>query len=223
MKKSFIRSFFVLILLANLPTSLAQAQSTMMGAGEIFATPLVYGMRNSAEVMKLQKFLIAREFLGGEATGNYLDLTRQAVMAFQTVNDIAPVGEFGPLTRATANKIMLANAPKPATISGTSIQYSNSEAPAALLAKEKIITWQTNGFPIKARVTINLLRKISDIPKSFVHIKSIAINTPNDGQERWIPLTEETANDMYIEVVCSSTDIFPQGCLSSSEPIKVSK
>lgn len=224
MKKLLISSFFTLALLASLPSDTLAENAT-------FTTSLQYGVRNSAKVMELQNFLIAQGFLDAKATGNYLAFTRKAVAAFQSANGIEAIGIFGPLTRSVANKILLAaNTPvvptvAPATVSVTSVEDVNFNTATAFFSNEKLITWKTSGFPASARVTINLLRKMSDNskPYSFSFFKVIAANTPNDNQEKWMPSTGETASNMYVEVVCSSIDAFPSGCRSFGEPIQITK
>lgn len=55
----------------------------------------------------LQRFLIAREFMSGEATDYFGALTQKAVSAFQKANNISPIaGYCGKATRALINQIL---------------------------------------------------------------------------------------------------------------------
>ncbi len=66
---------------------------------------LSFGMRNDAEVVKLQQALIERGYMTlGQATGNLFSTTRGAVMSFQTNHSIPATGYVGPLTRAELAK-----------------------------------------------------------------------------------------------------------------------
>ena len=71
-----------------------------------FTQNLAYGSHGVA-VTALQNFLTSEGVYSGPITGNFLSLTRTAVKAFQTKEDITPVsGYFGPLTRASANALL---------------------------------------------------------------------------------------------------------------------
>jgi len=82
------------------------AQQTVLSCYR-FQNDLYYGMRDSLEVKCLQKFLFEREpqlYPSGLITGNYLDLTREAIRKYQQKYGLPATGYFGPLTRALANK-----------------------------------------------------------------------------------------------------------------------
>lgn len=111
-------------------------------------------------------------------------------------------------------------APVVATV--TSISIANVTSPAsAVLAGAKNITWQTSNYPSGVGVNINLLKKVSDSPREFVNVRTIAKDTPNDGQESWTPKTGETGDDLYIEITCSSTYQFNAGCKLGGDVLKV--
>jgi len=97
----------------------------------------------------------------------------------------------------------------------------NTSTAAAILAGTKDITWDTANYPINVGMDINLIRKISDSPRQFEFVRKIATNTPNDGKETWTPGAGEDADNLYVEVTCSSTHQFDEGCGFSSEPVKV--
>jgi peptidoglycan hydrolase-like protein with peptidoglycan-binding domain len=63
-------------------------------------------MKNNPEVECLQKMLKEKEPLlypAGLITGNYLDLTKEAVQKYQQKYNLPQTGYFGPLTRELAN------------------------------------------------------------------------------------------------------------------------
>lgn len=188
-----------------------------------FTTPLYYGITNSAEVTRLQNFLASQGVFRLAPTGNFFSATQQAVIDFQKSQGIEQTGTFGPLTRAAASKILLAGvAQSPsATVSLKSISNSNSQTGSLISANEKTITWQTNGYPQGVGVNINLVKKTSTSPSSYSLVRQLFTNTANDGQEKWIPRTGETADNMYIEVTCSTTYTFTEGCKFVGDPTKV--
>ncbi|HOM33478.1 MAG TPA: peptidoglycan-binding domain-containing protein [Candidatus Paceibacterota bacterium] len=71
-----------------------------------FQKDLYYGMENSWEVKCLQTLLKEKEpslYPSGLVTGNYLELTKQAVQKYQQKYGLPQTGYFGPLTRELAN------------------------------------------------------------------------------------------------------------------------
>ena len=71
-----------------------------------FQKDLYYGMKNNSEVECLQKMLKEKEpslYPAGLITGNYLDLTKEAVQKYQQKYNLPQTGYFGPLTRKLAN------------------------------------------------------------------------------------------------------------------------
>lgn len=72
-------------------------------------TNLYYGLRQNNNVTQLQKFLISKGFLTGNATGNFFSLTARAVKVYQTNKGISSTGYVGPLTRKAINGELAAN------------------------------------------------------------------------------------------------------------------
>jgi hypothetical protein len=70
-------------------------------------------------------------------------------------------------------------------------------------------------------VDINLIRKISDNPVSYVFVEKIAKDIQNSGSFLWIPKSNQTGNDLYIEVTCSTTYKFTSECSFAGTPTKV--
>ena len=96
----------------------------------VFSRDLYLGLRNDADVSRLQEFLRGRgHFDYPENTGNFLNLTRVAVSRFQVAQGITPAfGYFGPVTRSVVNKIL----------GGTNINTNIPSAPVLPSAKGKI-------------------------------------------------------------------------------------
>lgn len=69
-----------------------------------FSRNLSVGTKH-AEVTELQKFLTEQGFYAGPVTGNYFQLTMQAVQKFQKANGVEATGFFGVKSRGVANGI----------------------------------------------------------------------------------------------------------------------
>ncbi len=108
----------------------------------------------------------------------------------------------------------------PATISTLSVSNVTSSA-LAVLAGTKTVNWKTSNYPSDAGVNISLIRKISDSPREFTLVRTLEMDTPNDGEEAWTPQAGENTDNLFIEVTCSSIYQFSLGCSLSSDPIKI--
>ncbi len=64
---------------------------------------LYYGVHNKPEVTELQEFLISKNLLTGNATGNFYSLTLAAVKQYQASMGISKTGYVGTLTRKAIN------------------------------------------------------------------------------------------------------------------------
>ena len=194
--------------------------SLVMAENVLFNVSLGAGSSQKTEVVKLQNFLIESGYLNASPIGIFGPLTTKAVMQFQKDNGVMVTGYFGPLTRAVANSKSGGMA-QSATIQTVSAGNSNTNTASIILSKEKVVKWQTNGYPAGVGVNINLLRKVLSSPDSFVFVRNIATDTANDGSETWIPNAGESGNDLYVEVVCSSNYQFKTGCKLGGAPMKV--
>lgn len=67
-----------------------------------FDIDLEYGM-SGLEVRMLQQYLAPLGYFDHAVTGNFLDVTRAGVKAWQTAHCVPSTGYFGPLSRAAAN------------------------------------------------------------------------------------------------------------------------
>jgi len=77
-----------------------------------FAHTFGAGSTQRDEIRELQQFLVDRGYQTF-VTGDYLSLTRAAVLAFQKDYGIKPTGYFGPLTRASVNAMLSSTAQAP--------------------------------------------------------------------------------------------------------------
>jgi len=214
-----ILSFFLLTLVSVVVSEAAATASFNVSMG--------VGSTNKTEVTKLQNFLINQGLLKATPNGNFGPQTKKAVYAFQVNQNIKnPNGYVGPMTHAAINKIVESGATvamNPSTVSIKSITSTgNNLGASALMSNSKTIRWETSNYPSNIGVNINLLKKTSDTPVTFSLIKTIVKDTVNDGEEKWIPKTEEINNNTYVEVTCSSSYQFTQGCtLVNTSPLKV--
>lgn len=78
------------------------------------------------------------------------------------------------------------------------------------------IRWTSSDYPANAGVNINLLRQVSTHPSKFEFVKTIKKDTPNDGQEVWTPAIGDNGSNLVIQVSCSSSFVFTDGCSSSN-------
>ena len=79
-------------------------QGMTSGFSYTFTQDIYRGMQGS-EVVALQRALYAEGLFSGEATGNFYDVTREAVMAFQIKYGISPTGYVGSVTREKLNAL----------------------------------------------------------------------------------------------------------------------
>lgn len=92
-----------------------------------FDRDLFYGVQDNDSVRELQQFLKGRGLYAEEVTGNFLNLTRAAVSAFQRHEGIVPArGFFGPLTRARASDLLVARSDTLSTKGGTVTELQNN-------------------------------------------------------------------------------------------------
>ena len=78
------------------------------------------------------------------------------------------------------------------------------------------IKWTSSDYPAKAGVNINLLRQVSSNPNKFEFVKVIKKDAKNDGEEIWIPAIGDNGNNLVIQVSCSQSFAFPEGCSSAN-------
>lgn len=192
-------------------------------AGTTFGVSLGYGSTQKDEITKLQTFLFQNGYLKVAPTGKYLSMTKQAVAEFQKNEGIEASGYFGPLTRDAANKksgLGVVKLPQ-SSVTTQSVENNESQTALVLSATSKKIRWTTAGYPAGVGVDINLLRKVSDSPKRFDLVRVIASDAPNSGSLVWVAGKGETGTDMYVEIACSRTYVFKNGCKMDGGPVQM--
>lgn len=91
-----------------------------------------------------------------------------------------------------------------------------TSAPSVKTGSEQNISWNTVNFSVGSKVSINLIRKVSDSPAKYEFVRKLSTDIANDGSEAWTPLRTEIGNDFMIEVVCSNTPDSTNGCSSTN-------
>lgn len=130
-----------------------------------FDQNLKYGSKGSA-VVELQNFLIAQKYLLSEATGNFYNLTKQAVINFQKAYNIDPSsGYFGPITRGVANTVALQ---APAQLALGTFPAPTGVTTSVKSCNEVWLTWVLPALPAGASPVTKI-----DIYRNGVNITSI--------------------------------------------------
>lgn len=97
----FIASSAFVVPISHAQTAVASSPSFT------FKKDLSWGMWENPDVAVMQQFLANQGFYKGPITGNFMDKTYTALVAFQKKEGIKPAsGYFGPLTRADANTLL---------------------------------------------------------------------------------------------------------------------
>ena len=114
-----------------------------------FERNLYFGLRNDAEVVRMQEFLRGQGYFSYPvSTGNYLTVTMDAVKRFQSSQGLPPFGGyFGPQSRAAANKILQGNGGVAAPQAPTSAVPS--PPPTASPYEKKIVIIALSGTSVK--------------------------------------------------------------------------
>ncbi len=113
----------------------------LVSAAEI-RSDLRFGSKGE-QVKELQRYLIANGFLMGEASGNFLSLTRAAVRAYQKSAQLPQTGFVGAMTRAKINAQARAIATPSATSSTSSTSSFASTTASAPLTGAPLQTVQS--------------------------------------------------------------------------------
>lgn len=91
-------------------------------------------------------------------------------------------------------------------LSGSSIEVGVPQA----------IRWTPSSYPAGVGVNINLLRQVSTNPNKFEFVKTIKKDAKNDGEEIWIPAIGDNGSNLVIQISCSQSFVFSEGCSSSN-------
>lgn len=163
-----------------------------------FDSDIYFGLKSNSNVTKLQEFLTQKGFYSGPITGNFFSLTLSGVKNFQKANKINPTGYFGPLSRATANKDLAKIVP-PAKLTLT----SPTNPQVVKEGESQLISWTSENYPENVGVSIYLLKQTEARPTQYAFVKNLKTETPNDGQETWVPQADEVGENMLIQIGCS--------------------
>ena len=166
-----------------------------------FDHDLMFGMRQDAEVMRLQEFLRDTAVYSGPITGNFFSLTLAAVQAFQKREGISPaVGYVGSITRARINGLRTNSPSREGQIALLMQQIKNLQQQLQLLQ-------QGAGTPPPAPVVPSATPTPTAMPVSLsVHAST---STPS-------PTTAPQAAVLNIDGAVSGQ--FPQ---SATSPLKL--
>lgn len=172
------RIIFLFLTLLLLP-SLAAAS---------FAKDLYFGLNNDIDVKALQEFLHGQGVYSGPITGNFLSLTREAVISFQNREGIEPAaGFFGSKTRARANEILGATG----TSGGLVIPPSASREEVIALLSAKI-----------AELTIQLQALQAKLSQEAGQIPAVPAPEPS-------PVTPPAPVPAPVELLVSTVKTYP--------------
>jgi peptidoglycan hydrolase-like protein with peptidoglycan-binding domain len=171
-----------------------------------FDKDLSFGIKNSAEVKNLQKFLSEEGYFKGEATGNYFNLTAEAVKAFQKANKISSTGYFGPVTRATVN-----SRSADALLSIT----SHKGGEKIEVGNKQTVTWGSTNYD-SSDVKINIIKKVSSNPNRYELVRVVSDKTLNDGSATWVPAKSDIGNSIFVEVGCTESKVACRAAVTAS-------
>ena len=171
-----------------------------------FSKDLSFGMKNSADVKSLQQFLSQEGYFKGEATGNYFNVTAEAVKSFQKSNKINPTGYFGPMTRAAVNsKSADALLSLTSHKGGETIEVGNKQA----------LKWTASNYS-SSDVKVNIIKKVSSNPNRYELVRSVSDKTVNDGVATWIPAKSDVGNNIFVEIGCKDSKTACHSAITSS-------
>lgn len=148
--KTFVRQFAVFLVFIGVFIPLF--------AGASFTKDLHYGMRQEADVKKLQEFLTSQSIYSGPITGNFFILTKEAVQKFQKLKGISPTGHFDNTTRMKVNDILV-------PIVTTPLQQ------ASLLQNESKIMEKFTA-ELTAKITAQFIGQIEALQKQLKELQS---------------------------------------------------
>ena len=79
------------------------------------------------------------------------------------------------------------------------------------------ILWSSENFPKDGLININLIKKTSDSPAEYTLVRALHTNIANTGTATWTPTRSEIGSDLMIEIGCSSSTEYPNGCISGAD------
>ncbi len=169
-----------------------------------FNINLSYGARG-ANVSELQNFLINKGFLDqGLATGNFLSMTRRAVIDYQESVGVPPTGFVGPLTRGQINYEIEDHTP-PTVFTVT----SPTIPPPTSLVPVEVINPQPLPLPIPVIAPTTAPVTTSSIPET-INTLSYFLNTSGKALTGSHPMNQTLAGNTayYVKWASDSYEIY---------------
>lgn len=200
-------SFFAVALIIGFVTTVSIPSSVSAASnGKKFDKNLSFGMKNSADVKSLQQFLSQEGYFKGEATGNYLSATAEAVKSFQKSNKIDATGYVGPITRSALNsKSVDALLSLTSHKGGEKIEVGNKQA----------LKWTASNYT-SSDVKVNIIKKVSSNPNRYELVRTVSEKTANDGVATWVPTTSDIGNNIFVEIGCKNSQVACRSAVTSS-------
>lgn len=97
------------------------------------------------------------------------------------------------------------------------VSVSTSADSVIKTGSNQTVSWRTSDFPENGKVNVNLIRKVTDSPASYVLVRQISSNTDNDGTEAWEANRHEVGENLLIEVTCADMRAFGNGCVANTD------
>lgn len=179
-------------------------------------TTLTYNMligsrdsRTNGQVTDLQAYLQTGGYLQVDPTGYFGSATRQAVIQFQTANNISPTGQVGPLTRAKIQQLSCGttNTTTTTTTTGTTGTLTNT-----------MTTTQQNGQIPTVTSMIPTLNSVTLYGYNFTSGSNVSIEFyQNNSIVRTI-----SGNDLSVASASMITFSIPANLPSGTYTVKVS-
>jgi hypothetical protein len=105
----------------------------------------------------------------------------------------------GQISDDTSSSVVVGKIPKPtatlAVLAPSEGKFETGEA--------QTIKWTSKNYS-QNKVSINLLRKVSDDPATYKLVRVISKSTANDGVATWVPALTDVGEGLIIEVACVS-------------------
>ena len=65
-----------------------------------------------------------------------------------------------------------------------------------------VVRWQATNFPANGRLDINVVRQVSQTPRSFVLVRRVAQGVANTGSITWTPSSGDVGSSMFLQIGC---------------------
>ena len=131
--------------------------SAMTAVTPQLSVNLAYGIKGSAEVQKLQQFLIRRGYLGeGFATGNFFSLTRDAVRRFQQASGLPVTGVADEETVKVINDLLVRQAEVDRMEAGSETLTVKGATSTPLIGQDAVLVAERPEYQIDSRPAYDL-------------------------------------------------------------------